>query len=117
MQEVKTMPQTENKYATKYQGFLHGCDYNPEQWQDYPDILEKDVQYMKDAHCNVVSLGIFSWANLEPEEGHYDFTFMDSIVERLAQNDIQIILATPQCGAATLACRKISRGSAGKQGS
>lgn len=111
------MPQTENKYATKYQGFLHGCDYNPEQWQDYPDILEKDVQYMKDAHCNVVSLGIFSWANLEPEEGHYDFTFMDSIVERLAQNDIQIILATPQCGAATLACRKISRGSAGKQGS
>lgn len=75
--------------------FLHGCDYNPEQWMEYPKILEEDMKYMKEAHCNVVSLGIFSWALLEPQEGVYDFAFMDEMVDRLTENDIKIILATP----------------------
>ena len=79
----------------RYQKLLHGCDYNPEQWKDYPEILEKDVQYMKEVHCNVVSLGIFSWATLEPEEGHYDFSFMDEVIGRLTKNGIYINLATP----------------------
>lgn len=50
-------------------GLLHGGDYNPEQWLDRPDILEEDIRLMKLAHVNNVSLGIFSWAFLEPEEG------------------------------------------------
>ena len=36
---------------------LHGADYNPEQWLDRPDILAKDIELMKEAHCNVVSMG------------------------------------------------------------
>ena len=48
---------------------LHGGDYNPDQWLDRPDILAKDIELMKKAHVNVVSLGIFAWAALEPEEG------------------------------------------------
>ncbi|MBQ4563000.1 MAG: beta-galactosidase [Lachnospiraceae bacterium] len=82
----------------KYSGFgqfLHGCDYNPEQWRMYPHVIEEDIAYMKKAHCNVVSLGIFAWALLEPAEGKYDFTFFDYVVERLTENGIKIILATP----------------------
>lgn len=86
---------SERKFATKYHGMLHGSDYNPEQWRDYPEILEQDVQFMKEAHCNVVSLGIFAWASLEPEEGKYDFSFMDQVIERLTSNGIMINLATP----------------------
>lgn len=85
----------QKNYATKYHAMLHGCDYNPEQWRAYPEILDKDIQYMKEAHCNVVSLGIFSWASLEPEEGKYDFSFMDEIVGKLTENGIMINLATP----------------------
>ena len=48
---------------------LHGGDYNPEQWLDRPDILEKDVEMLVESGCNTVSLGIFSWSVLEPEEG------------------------------------------------
>ena len=48
---------------------LHGGDYNPEQWLEYPEILEQDLAYFKKAKINEVSLGIFSWAFLEPEEG------------------------------------------------
>ena len=28
------------------QRFLHGGDYNPDQWLDYPEILKKDLAYM-----------------------------------------------------------------------
>ena len=46
----------------RYDHFLHGGDYNPEQWLDRPDILKKDIEYFKKAHINTVSMGMFSWA-------------------------------------------------------
>lgn len=74
---------------------LHGGDYNPEQWLDYPEIFEEDVRLMKEAKVNCVSLGIFSWAVLEPAEGVYDLEWMDHIITRLGEEDIQVVLATP----------------------
>ncbi|WP_278601087.1 beta-galactosidase, partial [Clostridium tertium] len=75
--------------------FLHGADYNPEQWLDYPDIFEKDIELMKKAHCNVMSIGIFSWAALEPEEGVFNFEWLDKVINTLYENGINTILATP----------------------
>ena len=74
---------------------LHGGDYNPEQWLQYPDVLEEDLALMKKANVNCVSLGIFSWSVLEPEEGRYDFAWLEAIIGRLYENGIRIILATP----------------------
>ena len=74
---------------------LHGGDYNPEQWLQYPEILEEDLTLMKKANVNCVSLGIFSWASLEPEEGCYDFSWLESMIGRLYENGIRVILATP----------------------
>ncbi len=83
------------QYATKFHHFLHGGDYNPEQWLATPEIWDQDIEYMKLANCNTVSLGIFSWAFLEPAEGIYDFSVMDTVIEKLTKNGINIILATP----------------------
>ena len=74
---------------------LHGGDYSPEQWLQYPDVLEEDLALMKKANVNCVSLGIFSWSVLEPEEGRYDFAWLEAIIGRLYENGIRIILATP----------------------
>lgn len=74
---------------------LHGGDYNPEQWLHMPEILDRDVELMKKANINAVSLGIFSWAALEPEEGMFHFDWMEQIIDRLYQNGISVILATP----------------------
>ncbi len=82
-------------YPTKYPGFLHGGDYNPDQWLSYPDILEQDPLLMKKAHCNTMSVGIFSWAMLEPQEGKFCFEQMDAIIDRLTAHGIRIVLATP----------------------
>ena len=75
--------------------FFHGGDYNPEQWLEYPEILEEDIRLMKEAKITMVSIGIFSWAFLEPEEGRYEFGWLDKIIDRLTEAGIDIDLATP----------------------
>lgn len=75
--------------------FLHGADYNPDQWLDCPDILDKDIEMMKETKCNVMSLGIFSWSKLEPREGDYQFGWLDNIIDKLYANGIDVFLATP----------------------
>lgn len=74
---------------------LHGGDYNPEQWLKYPEILEQDIEIMKKAKINCVSLGIFSWSSLEPQEGEFTFEWLDDVIENLYKNEIYTILATP----------------------
>jgi len=74
---------------------LHGGDYNPEQWLDRPDILDKDIELLKEANCNTVTLGVFSWSVLEPEEGVYNFGWLEDIIHKLYENGIRTILATP----------------------
>ena len=74
---------------------LHGGDYNPEQWLERPEILEEDIILMKEAGINCVTLGVFSWSMLEPEEGNYDFAWLAERIDRLYENGIQVILATP----------------------
>ena len=46
---------------------LFGGDYNPEQWPE--ETWHEDVRLMKDAGVNSVTLGVFSWARIEPEPG------------------------------------------------
>ena len=52
---------------------LHGGDWNPDQWLEHPEIIDQDFELMDKAHCNTFSLGIFSWGQIEVEEGKYDF--------------------------------------------
>lgn len=77
------------------QTILYGGDYNPEQWLKYPEILEKDIEYLKEAKINTVTIGMFSWAALEPEEGNYQLEWLEDRINRLYENGISVILATP----------------------
>ena len=73
----------------------HGGDYNPDQWLDYPEILAQDIELMKKARVDLVSVGIFAWAKLEPEEGVYDTDWLKTIIDNLYNNGISVLLATP----------------------
>ena len=75
--------------------FGHGGDYNPDQWLDRPDILEQDIEYMKEAGITLVSVGIFAWAALEPEEGKYNFGWLKDILDKLHAAGVSVLLATP----------------------
>ena len=78
-----------------YPHFLHGADYNPEQWLHDKAVWDADMRLFKLANCNEMSVGIFSWAKLEPREGEYDFSFLDEIIEKIGANGGKVILATP----------------------
>lgn len=75
--------------------FIYGGDYNPEQWLDRPDIFKQDLLLMKKAHINTVTLGVFSWSTLEPIKDCFNFTWLIDIIDKLYDNGIQVILATP----------------------
>lgn len=75
--------------------FLHGGDYNPDQWLDYPEILQKDLELMDKANTNTFSLGIFAWSTLEPEEGVFHFDWLDRVMDNIAEKGGNVILATP----------------------
>lgn len=79
----------------KFPHITHGGDYNPDQWQDCPEILSEDMRLMKLANCNEMTLGIFAWTALEPEEGRYDFSFMDKAMDDIYKAGGRVVLATP----------------------
>ena len=60
-----------------------------------PEYLERDIELMQKAHVNCVSLGVFAWSNLEPEEGVYTFDWMTKVIDNLYAAGIDTILATP----------------------
>ncbi|MCQ2485476.1 MAG: beta-galactosidase [Clostridia bacterium] len=74
---------------------VHGGDYNPDQWIKTPEVWDEDMRLMKLAHINSATISIFSWALLEPEEGVYNFEWLDTIMDKLHENGIGAILATP----------------------
>ncbi|MEV1178660.1 beta-galactosidase [Nonomuraea sp. NPDC049784] len=80
-------------FRNRLGGFAFGGDYNPEQWD--PAVWREDVRLMREAGVNVVSLGVFAWASLEPEPGKYEFAWMDEIMDLLHENGISVNLATP----------------------
>jgi beta-galactosidase len=75
---------------------LHGGDYNPEQWIPWKDtIWKEDMRLAKLAGINTLTVGMFSWAVLEPEEGRYCFEWLDELMDMFAENGIAAVLGTP----------------------
>lgn len=72
--------------------FAYGGDYNPEQWSQ--EVWDDDIRLMKKAHVTLVSLGIFSWSKIQPTPGVWDFEWLDTVIDKLAQAGISIDLAS-----------------------
>ncbi|MEU0744453.1 beta-galactosidase [Streptomyces sp. NPDC006134] len=84
------MPETTPAGLT---GLAFGGDYNPEQWPE--EVWQEDVRLMREAGVTMVSVGIFSWALLEPAPGEYDFGWLDRVLALLHEAGIRVDLGTP----------------------
>ncbi|CAM5449154.1 MULTISPECIES: beta-galactosidase [Streptomyces] len=84
------MPDTSPRGLTR---LAFGGDYNPEQWPE--SVWQEDVRLMREAGVTMVSVGIFSWALLEPAPGEYDFGWLDRVIGLLHGNGIRVDLGTP----------------------
>ncbi|WP_030990358.1 beta-galactosidase [Streptomyces sp. NRRL WC-3744] len=84
------MPDTSPRGLTR---LAFGGDYNPEQWPE--SVWQEDVRLMREAGVTMVSVGIFSWALLEPAPREYDFGWLDRVIGLLHENGIRVDLGTP----------------------
>ncbi|MGW0803786.1 beta-galactosidase [Nonomuraea sp. NPDC002799] len=78
---------------TDGRGLLFGGDYNPEQWPEH--VWAEDAELMRAAGVNLVTVGVFSWARIEPEPGARDFAWLDRVLDLMGEAGIAVDLATP----------------------
>ncbi|WP_405757782.1 beta-galactosidase [Streptomyces sp. NBC_01420] len=71
---------------------VYGADYNPEQWSR--DVWDEDVRLMRRAGVNLVSVGIFSWARIQPDADTWEFGWLDEVMDLLHEHGIGVDLAT-----------------------
>lgn len=76
----------------KVEKILFGGDYNPEQWPE--EIWEEDMRLFKLSHIDTVTLNVFSWAALQPDEDTYDFDRLDKIMDMVRKNGLKVCMAT-----------------------
>lgn len=70
----------------------YGGDYNPELTPE--SVWDEDIRLMKQARVNLVTVGVFSWALLEPRDGEFEFGWLDRILDKLHAAGIAVDLAT-----------------------
>lgn len=70
-----------------------GVYYYPEAWP--PEQWERDISNIKRFGFEFIHVGEFAWAFMEPEEGKYDFAWLDRVVDLAAKNGLKVILCTP----------------------
>lgn len=90
---VRPVGPTFDGWLSGMEGLVYGGDYNPEQWPE--EVWAEDVALMREAGVNLVSVGIFSWALLEPRQGEFDFAWLDRVIDLLQANGIKVDLGTP----------------------
>jgi beta-galactosidase len=69
-----------------------GGDYNPEQWPR--EVWDEDVRLMQEAGVNLITLGVFSWAQIEPRPDVLVFDWLDEVIDLLHAGGISVDLAT-----------------------
>jgi beta-galactosidase len=82
--------------ALDFPTVLYGAAYYNEYMPgDQAARLEKDVALMKAAGLNVVRMGESTWSLWEPEDGRFEYAWMDRVVEAMGKAGIKVILGTP----------------------
>lgn len=71
---------------------LYGGDYNPEQWPE--EVWEEDMRMLKLAHSDILTLNVFNWAMLQPQEEVYDFRKLDKIMKLAKDHGFKVFMAT-----------------------
>ncbi|WP_342609487.1 beta-galactosidase [Vibrio tritonius] len=73
---------------TPYFGVAYYTEYMPY------ERLSKDIEMMKAAHINVVRIGESTWATMEPEEGQFNFSPLDKVLDAMNEAGIKVIIGT-----------------------
>lgn len=78
-----------SSFRTVFYGAANYHEYEPY------ERLDQDVQLMKEAGLNVVRMGESTWSLWEPEDGHFQYGWMDRVVDAMGKAGIRVIMGTP----------------------
>jgi beta-galactosidase len=90
--DTRTAAQQTLEFPTVLYGAAYYNEYMP---GDQDARLTKDIALMKDAGLNVVRMGESTWSLWEPEDGKFEYAWMDHIVDAMGKAGIKVILGTP----------------------
>ncbi|WP_430609982.1 beta-galactosidase [Enterococcus sp. DIV0876] len=76
-------------FSNTYYG---ACMY-PEVWSE--EIMQSDIQTMKQIGMNFARIGEFMWRDLEPKPGEYDFELLERVLKQYQTNGIDVCLCIP----------------------
>lgn len=85
--------QDPNRFFPKEDLILSGTYYYPEHWDK--SQWERDIKKMAELGFDFTHFGEFAWANMEPEEGKYDFEWLDEAVRLAQKHGLKVIMCTP----------------------
>ena len=77
----------------KKEKLMFGVAYYPEYMPS--DRMERDFEMMRDAGINTIRVAESTWSTLEPEDGRFDFTWIDRILSEAKKWEMDVIVGTP----------------------
>jgi len=84
-----------DKQFPKNQLITTGVYYYPEHWDSTQ--WDRDLKNMAAMGFEFTHFAEFAWAQLEPEEGKYDFAWLDKAVSLAAKYKLKVIMCTSTC--------------------
>ncbi|HSP47087.1 MAG TPA: beta-galactosidase [Clostridiaceae bacterium] len=70
-----------------------GVDYYPEHWDK--EMIPEDMARMRKMGVNTIRIGEFAWHMMEREEGEFDFSYFDHVLEKAREFGLKVIFGTP----------------------
>jgi beta-galactosidase len=77
-------------------GVTFGIAYYPEQWDR--SYWESDAKRIAAMGIRAARMMEFAWTIVEPQEGKYDFSLFDEMIDIFARNGVKTVLGTPTAG-------------------
>src|SRR5215217_2052167 len=70
-----------------------GVYYYPEHWPE--NQWEREIKNIAKLGFEYIHMSEFAWAFMEPEEGKYDFKWLDKVIDLAGKNNLKVVLCTP----------------------
>src|SRR3954467_11029206 len=86
-------PRREEVSVQDPSGLYFGGDYNPDQWPE--EVWAEDLALMRQPSVTMVTVGVFSWSQLQPAPDRFDFGRLDRVLDGLHAAGVGVCLATP----------------------
>jgi beta-galactosidase len=85
--------QDASRFFPKQNLMTVGVYYYPEHWD--PSQWERDIKQISSMGFDFIHIAEFAWAKMEPEEGKYNFDWLDKVVELCEKHNVKVLMCTP----------------------